>query len=130
MASKLTNAIVIDMSTQRVKAIKKYITNSKTQIPVAGGDTEDRRRVGRLPEQHRYEGPRHDPRAELKAAQKARDEAELTRVSADDALKGYVVNVFGADSTEAHRVRLRAEEGGGEVGGDQAASHRPEQGHA
>jgi hypothetical protein len=103
-ASKLTNAIVIDMCTTRVSGIKKYITNSKTQIPVAGKMLKTPQVSAVFRNSIDTRGAVATKRAELKAAQKARDEAEAERVVTDEALKGYVTNVFGVDSTEAHEL--------------------------
>jgi len=102
MASKLTNAIVVDMSTTRVAAIKKYLTNTKTEIPVAGEVLKPAAVAAVFQNSVDTRGAVTTKRAELKAAQKSRDDAEVARVAADDALKGYVTNRFGADSTEAH----------------------------
>ena len=104
MASKLTNAIVIDMCTTRVNGIKKYIPNSKTQIPVAGKMLKTPEVSAVFQNSLDTRGMVTTKRAELKAAQKARDEAEVVRVTTDDALKWYVTNVFGVDSTEAHEI--------------------------
>jgi hypothetical protein len=104
MASKITNAIVIDMCTTRVSGIKKYITNSKTEIPVAGKMLKTPQVSAVFQNSIDTRGAVAAKRAELKAAQTARDEAEAERVVTDEALKGYVTNVFGADSTEAHEL--------------------------
>jgi hypothetical protein len=101
-ASRLPNADIIDACTTRIAAIKKYITNSKTEIPVSGqllnragviaifqGSLDTRAAVSTT-------------KAELKAAQAERDDAETVRAAADDALKGWVTHRFGADSTETH----------------------------
>jgi hypothetical protein len=102
MASKITNANVIDICTTRVSGIKKYITNSKTEIPVAGKMLKTPQVSAVFQNSIDTRGAVATKRAELKAAQKARDEAEAERVVTDEALKGYVTNVFGVDSTEAH----------------------------
>jgi hypothetical protein len=102
MAARLTNAEVINASTMRLNVIGTYLTNPKTEIPIAGerlkpaglaaifqGSLDTRAAVAAL-------------EAQLKAARSMRDEAEAKRIAAETALGAWVPNYFGADSNEAH----------------------------
>ena len=102
MSSRPTNASIVSSSTSRIAGMKKYVTNNKSDIPVAGQLLKPPAVIAIFQSSLDTRAAVTTKRAELKAALAQRDTAELERVSADDALKGYVTNRFGADSTEAH----------------------------
>ncbi len=101
-SSRLTNADIVAACTTCISAIDEHLTPSTIEIPIAGqllkpagvsaifqNGIDTRAAVTSLESQ-------------LRAARKTRDVAEALRSAADTALKGWVNNRFGADSTESH----------------------------
>jgi hypothetical protein len=104
MATVINNAYVVSLSSTRIAGIKKYITNGKTEIPVAGQVMKPADVIKVFQASLDTRAFVKTKKAELKAALKERDDAEVARVATDDALKGWVTNRFGVDSTEAHEI--------------------------
>jgi hypothetical protein len=100
--SRLTNAEIVSACTACISAIDEHLGSSTIEIPIAGqllkptevsaifqNGIDTRAAVTTL-------------KAQLKVAQNTRDAAEASRSQADLALKWWVNNRFGADSTESH----------------------------
>jgi hypothetical protein len=102
MSARPTNASIIALATMRLAGMKKYLTNNKTEIPVAGQILKPSDVTGVFQNSLDTRAAVTTKKAELKAARAERDKAEAARIDTDDALKGYVLNRFGVDSTEAH----------------------------
>jgi hypothetical protein len=101
-SSRLTNADVVASCTATISAIDEHLGNSTIEIPIAG-------QLLKPPAVSAIFQNGIDSRAsvttisaQLKVARKARDAAEARRSAADVALKAWVINRFGADSTESH----------------------------
>jgi hypothetical protein len=99
--SKPSNATVIDKATQRLTALKKYVTNAKTEIPINGVAQKASQVIAIYQSCLDTRAALATKRAETKAAMGERADAESSRRAADRALKAWVINTFGASSQQA-----------------------------
>jgi hypothetical protein len=99
--SKPNNATVIDKATQRLTALKKYVTSAKTEIPIDGVAQKVSQVIAIYQNCLDTRAALSTKRAETKAAMGERTDAEASRRAADRALKAWVINTFGASSQQA-----------------------------
>jgi hypothetical protein len=96
------NAAVVDTCTQRLNALKQYVTNSKAMVPINGAQT----KVSDLIETYQdcldTRATLNTQRAQVKETLASRTTAESKRRAADRALKPWVINTYGANSQQAH----------------------------
>jgi hypothetical protein len=98
---KVKNDTVVTNNTKRISALKKYVTNSKTEIPVGGETLKPAAVIAVFQDSLDTRAAVTATQAGYKSALAARLAAEEKRIVADDALKGWVLNTFGANSAEA-----------------------------
>ena len=98
--SQPSNATVIDKCTQRLQALKSYVT-PKAQIAINGVVHKATDVIEIYQRSLDTRAACSTKRAEMKAALSDRAAAEAQRREADRALKAYVVNQFGVSSQEA-----------------------------
>jgi len=101
MSNPKANDTIVSILTKRVNGVQKYLVAEKAEIPVQGALLKPAHLV------KLYKG-NLDARAAVtaghssyKAAIATRDEAEVSRLAADESLKAWVLARFGADSVEA-----------------------------
>jgi hypothetical protein len=94
------NAEVIDSCTTRINACNKYLT-SKTEIPVNGELQKLSAIVSVYQQSLDTRSALAETRAELVSALADRDDAESARATTDEAMKGWVLQRFGASSKQA-----------------------------
>jgi len=100
-ATKINNSIVVDKCTQRLQAMKRYVKNMKSEIPINGVSHKASDVIGIYQTCLDTRGAVITKRAETKAAINERGEAEGARREADRALKAWVIAQFGVSSQEA-----------------------------
>ncbi len=95
------NDTTIDLYEQRIAAMKDHVCGARYQIPVTGQVLTPARVVRTLEDCLRRRTAVADALAAYKAALAERDEGDARFRGVDDALKNWVLNTFGAGSTEA-----------------------------
>jgi hypothetical protein len=98
---KIASNVVVNECSQRVSAIKKYL-GAKDELFVNGEQVRATAVALVFQEALDTRAAAVTAKGDYKSALAARDEAEANRLSADAALQPYVMQRFGADSTEAH----------------------------
>ena len=98
---KIASNEVVSACTQRVSAIKAYLT-AKDEIFVNGEQVKATDIAQMFQEALDTRAAAVTAKGDYKTALVARDTAEANRLSADTALGPYVMQRFGANSTEAH----------------------------
>jgi hypothetical protein len=98
---KVSNVVVVDTCTKRVTALKAHVSN-KAEIPIAGKAYKAAAVVGIYQTSLDIRAALSTKRADVKATIVESVNAEVLRRAADRALKGWVVNTYGADSQQAH----------------------------
>jgi len=101
MSKQVSNAVVVSISTQRIAGINKHLT-SKTEIPVGGELVKPAALLAVYQGSLDASNDVASTRGEYRAAVAARDTNEAERLVTDEALKQWVLQRFGAGSTEAH----------------------------
>jgi hypothetical protein len=106
--SKINNSNVVTNNGKRIAALRKYVTNSKTEIAVDGEHLKPADLIAVFQDSL-------DTRAAVTATQGAykkalaeKEEAETKRAVTDDALRVWVLAWFGANSAEAHEFGYAA----------------------
>ena len=108
MGNKTSNDSIVSSDTKRVGALKKYLAKVRTEIPVDGKLLKPAGVTALFQASLDTQAAVTAARAAYKAALAACDEAKDQRKRADDALKSWVLNRFGADSVEAHEFGYSA----------------------
>ncbi|MGO9714462.1 MAG: hypothetical protein ACLQBL_36785 [Polyangiaceae bacterium] len=96
------NAAVVDACTQRLNALKQYVTSSKATVPINGVQTKVSDLIATYQNCLTTRATLNTQRAQVKATLATRTTAEAGRRAADRALKPWVINMYGADSQQAH----------------------------
>jgi hypothetical protein len=99
--NRISNAVVVATSAQRISGIKKHIS-SKTEIPVGGAMVKPATLLALFQGSLDASDNVASTRGEYRAAVAARDANEAERLVTDEALKQWVLQRFGAGSSEAH----------------------------
>jgi hypothetical protein len=99
--SKPSNASVVDKCTQRLTALKNYVTNGKTEISIDGVAHKATEVTAIYQTCLDTRAALATKRSEAKVALNNRAAAEVSRRAADRALKAWVVHKFGANSQQA-----------------------------
>ncbi|MGO8997114.1 MAG: hypothetical protein ACLQVI_27680 [Polyangiaceae bacterium] len=105
---KISNDTVITNNQKRILALKKYVTNSKTEIPISGEVLKPAQVIAVFQNSLDTRAAVTATQAGYKSALAARTTAETKRQATDDSLKAWVLNRFGANSTEAHEFGYSA----------------------
>jgi hypothetical protein len=105
---KANNNTIVTNNQKRINALKKYVTNSKTEIPVSGEVLKPAQVISVFQDSLDTRAAVTATQASYKSALADRVNAEVKRQATDDALKGWVLNRFGADSAEAHEFGYSA----------------------
>lgn len=98
---KMASSAVVSACSQRVSAIKKYLS-AKDEIFVNGEQVKATDVAQMYQDALDTRATAVTAKGDYRSSIAARDAAEATRLSADAALQPYVVQRFGATSTEAH----------------------------
>jgi hypothetical protein len=106
--SKFNNDSIVTNNTKRIGGMKKYVTNSKTEIPVGGEVLKPADVIAIFQDSLDTRAAVTAAHAQYKSALADRATAEAKRSVADEALKGYVLQRFGANSAEAHEFGYSA----------------------
>jgi hypothetical protein len=106
--SKSSNDTIVTGSTKRIAGMKKFLTNSKTEIPIAGEVLKPADVIAIFQDSLATRAAVTTAQASYKAALADRATAEEKRSVADEGLKGYVLQRFGANSAEAHEFGYEA----------------------
>jgi hypothetical protein len=106
--SKISNANVITNNGKRISSLKKYVTNSKTEIPIGGERFKPADLIAVFQESLDTRAAVTATQGAYKKALVAKEDAEGKRAEIDDALKVWVLAWFGADSVEAHEFGYAA----------------------
>lgn len=101
MGTKKNNATVVNINSQRIGALETYVTNGKTEIPIAGAKMKVSEVVALFKQALEARKLVVGKRAEYKAALAARSEVDTKIEVTDEALKYWVWGQFGADSSIA-----------------------------
>ena len=101
MASKNSKTTVGDMLTKRTAGIKKYMTDPTVTIPVGGKQLHPPDILGIFQADIDARAAVDTAHASVKSTITGRKTADANRRTADTALKGYIVNLYGATSVEA-----------------------------
>jgi hypothetical protein len=99
---KIDNVTVVARNTQIINATKKHVTNSKTEIPVGGEMVKPATLIAVFQASNDTRTDVVSAYGAYKAALEARENAEATRATYDEAMKAWVLNRFGGNSQEAH----------------------------
>lgn len=105
---KASNATVVTNNQKRILALKKYVTNSKTEIPISGEVLKPAQVISVFQDSLDTRAAVTATQAAYKSALADRVDAESKRQATDEALKAWVLNRFGADSAEAHEFGYSA----------------------
>jgi hypothetical protein len=108
MGKNISYESIVVSSTTRLGAIKKFVKNGKTEIPLAGDVLKPADVSAVFQASLDTQVAVNAGRAAYKEALAAREVAEQRRSVIDEALKGWVLNRFGADSAEAHEFGYSA----------------------
>jgi hypothetical protein len=98
---KIASNVVVNECSQRVSAIKKYLT-AKDELFVNGEQVKATAVALVFQDALDTRAAAVTAMGDYKSALAARDTAEANRLSADAALQPYIMQRFGAESTEAH----------------------------
>ena len=101
MPTVQNNAVIVDACSQRINALKKYVT-PKTEIPIDGTPYKLAEVIDVFQSSLDARAEIMAKRSELKASLSKRKEIEDTRRSVDVGLRAWVASKFGANSKEAH----------------------------
>jgi hypothetical protein len=101
MSTINNNAVLVNASSQRILALKKYVT-PKAEISINGEPYKLAELIGVFQANLDSRASVTAKRAELKAALTEREGTEAARLAVDKGLKAWVGKQFGADSQEAH----------------------------
>ena len=107
-ANKVSNATVVTNNTKRILALNKHVTGKKPEIPIGGRVLKPAQVTAVFQDSLDKRAAITAALAAYKAALAAGVEAEANRRVAEAALKAWVLNRFGADSTEAHEFGYTA----------------------
>jgi hypothetical protein len=108
MGTRIANSTVVTNNTQRIAAIKKYVTNSKTEIPIGGAVLKPSDVIAVFQDNLDSRADVTATQASYKEALASRAISEQKRVVTEDGLKAWVLHRFGADSAEAHEFGYSA----------------------
>jgi hypothetical protein len=97
---KIASSVVVSACTQRVNAIKKHL-GAKDEVFVNGEPVKAAQLAQVYQDALDTRAAATSAKGELKAAMAERNAAEAKRLSVDAALEPYVLQRFGASSTEA-----------------------------
>jgi hypothetical protein len=100
MSNVKNNAVVVDACTKRLNALNAYV-DGKAQIAINGKKLKASQVVAIYQSCLDSRASLATKHAETKAAMAARTSAEQARVSADRAVKAWVINEFGVGSQQA-----------------------------
>lgn len=100
-SAKNSNNAIVTNSNKRISAMKKYVTNAKTEIPIAGQVLKPAEVISVFQDDLDNRAAVVTTKAAYGAAVVARTESSQTCQVTDDALKAWVLNRFGATSAEA-----------------------------
>ena len=98
---KVTNAVVVDTCTKRLAALKAHVSN-KAVIAINGKAHKAAAVIAIYQTGLDIRAALSTKRADVKATIVERVNADVLRRAVDRALKGWVVNMYGADSQQAH----------------------------
>jgi hypothetical protein len=101
MATIKNNAVIVDACSQRINALKKYVT-PKTEIPIDGTPYKLAEVLDVFQGSLDARAEVTAKRSQLKASLSKRKEIEDTRRAIDVGLKAWVASQFGANSQQAH----------------------------
>jgi hypothetical protein len=101
MASKNSSTTINDMLSKRVAGIKKYLTDPNTTILYAGKQLHPPEILAVFQTDVDARAAVDTAHATVKSTITARKTADANRRPIDTALKGYIVNLYGATSVEA-----------------------------
>jgi hypothetical protein len=101
MGNPKNNSVIVAILTARIAAILKYLTMEKAAIPVNGTLMTPGTLAKLYQRNLKARGDVAVGQAAHKSALKARDEAEVERLAADENLKAWVLGRYGAGSAEA-----------------------------
>ena len=103
MTKNILNATeVVDLCTKRLAALKKYVPNTTTQIPINGEIMTVSNVVAVYQDCLDARTGLDTQRALVKAAMGTTEAAELKLRTTEQPLRAWVVNTFGPDSQQAH----------------------------
>ena len=98
---KIANNVVVSACSQRVSAVKKYL-GAKDVLYVGGEEMKASALAQAYQDALDTRATAVTAKGEYKSSLAARDAAEAKRLAVDEALQPYIVQRFGAGSTEAH----------------------------
>ncbi len=101
MSTSQNNNAIVTIISKRVGAVQKYLKADKVEIPVQGNLLKPAALLKLYQSSLDARAAVAAGHATYQGALKARDEAEATRLAADESLKAWVLARFGAGSTEA-----------------------------
>jgi hypothetical protein len=108
MGKTVSNESIVADSTKRIGAMRKYVKNAKTEIPIGGAFVKPATIIAVFQKGLDTQAAVTATRAAYKEALAARDGAEVRRSATDESLKAWVLNAYGADSAEAHEFGYSA----------------------
>jgi hypothetical protein len=101
MGNRISHQSVVGSSIKRLAAMKKYVTDSKLTIPVGGKLLNPAQVAAIFQSSLDTQAAVAAQHAAYKGAMADRDEAEDLRRVADEAMKNWILQLFGDGSTEA-----------------------------
>jgi len=101
MGNRFSHNATVAGANKRLAAMKKYVTDRKVTIPLAGKLLKPAQVAAIFQESIDTQAAVAEKLAAYKGAILQRDAAEKRRLAADEAMKGWVLQLFGDGSTEA-----------------------------
>jgi hypothetical protein len=105
---KISNETAVTNNTKRIAAMKKFVTNSKTEIPIGGEVLKPADVIAVFQDSLDTRAAVTATQGSYKEALADRETAEQKRAVTDEGLKAWVLNRFGATSAEAHEFGYAA----------------------
>jgi hypothetical protein len=101
MGAKTSNSTIVTSNNKRIAALKKFVTNGKTQIPIVGEQLKPSDLIAVFQDELDKRATVASTKASYETAVAQRTTASQKRQITDDALKVWVLNFFGPMSAEA-----------------------------
>jgi hypothetical protein len=101
MSIRPNNSTIVTTNNKRIAALKKFITNGKTQIPIAGQQMKPADVIAVYQDDLDTRATVVSTKATYESAVEKRTEASQKRQVVDEALGPWVLNTFGPTSAEA-----------------------------
>ena len=105
---KIRNDTVVTNNNKRIAALKKYVTSSKTEIPIGGAKLKPADVIAVFQDSLDTRAAVTATQGSYKEALASRASAEQKRAVTDESLKQWVLNWFGVSSAEAHEFGYAA----------------------